>query len=113
MKKQRRELSEAIGCLLKVRQNHCRIPCPHCLPNCLRDLAKETFGSITLLRSDQTMSHNTIAREDIALSLSVYGADMMLMISNLSLERDTHRAVTFHCHNHKSVLSLCLGISQQ
>src|SRR5215217_5539352 len=90
MKKQRRELSEAIGCLLKVRQNHCRIPCPHCLPNCLRDLAKEIFGSITLLRSDQMMLHNTIAREDIALSLCVYGADIeMLMIPNLSLERDT------------------------
>src|SRR5215204_6933016 len=52
MKKQRRGLSEAIGCLLKVHQNRCPIPFPHCHPNCLRDLAKEICGSITLLRSD-------------------------------------------------------------
>src|SRR5215210_2681179 len=48
MKKQRRGLSEAIGCLLRVLQNHCLIPRPHCHPNCLRDLAKEICGSITL-----------------------------------------------------------------
>src|SRR5919199_768659 len=88
MKKQKRGLFEAIGCPSKARRNHCLIRRPRCHPNYLKDLVKETCGSITLLRSEQIW--HTISRQYLLV--------MRYMVSKVRLEALIERDMSSKWH---------------